>query len=118
MNFEKSFLTMTHKWNELLDLCERNGLISKNMNLESNQDSEMVSCMSGIDFTKTYDTHEVRVEPPSCMSWLGTTIIQDEHIGDLDVMEDLAEHDHIDQKDLGFMIDDDESQETHDEYFG
>ena len=39
------------------------------------------------------------------------------HIGDLDVMEDLAEHDHIDQKDLGFMIDDDESQETDDESF-
>jgi hypothetical protein len=33
-------------------------------------------------------------------------------------MEDVAEHDHIDQKDLGFMIDDDESQETHDESFG
>ena len=63
------------------------------MNLESNQDSEMVSvelpsCMSGIDFSKTYDTHEVRVEPPSCMSWLGTTIIQDEHIGDLDTRND------------------------------
>ena len=97
MNFEKNFLTMTHKWNELLDLCERNGLISKNMNLESNQDSEMVSvelpsCMSGIDFSKTYDTHEVRVEPPKCMSWLGTTIIEDEHIGDLDVMEDIVEN--------------------------
>jgi hypothetical protein len=60
----------------------------------------------------------VSYEPPSCMSWLGTTIIQDEHIGDLDVMEDLAEHDQIDQKDLGFMIDEDESQETHDESFG
>lgn len=33
-------------------------------------------------------------------------------------MEDVAEHDHIDQKDLGFMIDDDESQETDDEPFG
>lgn len=32
-------------------------------------------------------------------------------------MEDEAEHDHIDKKDLGFMIDDDESQETHDESF-
>jgi len=34
------------------------------------------------------------------------------------IEEDLAEHDHIDQKDLGFMIDDDESQETDDESFG
>jgi hypothetical protein len=67
------------------------------MNLESNQDYEMVSvelpsCMSGIDFTKTYDTHEVRVEPPSCMSWLGATIIQDEHLGDIDVMEEIVEN--------------------------
>jgi hypothetical protein len=52
------------------------------------------------------------------MSWLGPTRVQDEHIGDLDVMEDVAEHDHIDQKDLGFMIDDDESQETDDESLG
>ena len=67
--------------------------------------------------SETYAPYEpspriVSYEPPSCMSWLGTTKIHDEHIGDLDVMEDLAEHDHIDQKDLGFMIDDDESQET------
>lgn len=34
------------------------------------------------------------------------------------IEEDLAEHDHIDQKDLGFMIDDDESQETDDESLG
>jgi hypothetical protein len=69
MNFEESFLTMTHKLNELVDSYEQDDLVSKNMNLESNQDSEMVSfelpsCMSGIDFTKTYNTHEVRVEPP------------------------------------------------------
>ena len=67
------------------------------MNLESNQDSEMVSvelpsCMSGIDFSKIYDTHEVRVEPPKCMSWLGTTIIQDEHLSDLDKMDDSVEN--------------------------
>jgi hypothetical protein len=67
-------------------------------------------------FSETYAPYEpspriVLYEPPRCMSWLGTTIIQDEHIGDLDVMEDVAEHDHIDQKDLGFMINDDESQE-------
>ena len=81
MNFEESSLTMTLKYNELVDSYEQDDLVSKNMNLESNQDSEMV-----------------RVEPPKCMSWLGPTIIQDEHIGDIDVMEDLAEHDHIDQK--------------------
>ena len=97
MNFEESFLNMTHKWNELIDLYEQEGIASKNMGLESNQDSEMVSvelpsCMSGIDFSKIYDTHEVRVEPPKCMSWLGTTVIQDEHIGDLDVMEDIVEN--------------------------
>jgi hypothetical protein len=97
MNFEKSFLTITHKFNELVDSYERDDLVSKNMNLESNQDYEMVSvelpsCMSGIDFTKTYDTYEVRVEPPSCMSWLGTTIIQDEHIGDINVMEEIVEN--------------------------
>jgi hypothetical protein len=34
------------------------------------------------------------------------------------IEEDLAEHDHIDQKDLGHMIDDDESQETDDESLG
>ena len=34
------------------------------------------------------------------------------------VEEDLAEHKHIEQKDLGFMINDDESQETDDESFG
>jgi hypothetical protein len=73
--------------------------------------------------SETYAPYEpspriVSYEPPSCMSWLGTTIIQDEHIGDLDVMEDVDEHDHVDKKDLGFMIDDDESQETHDESFG
>jgi hypothetical protein len=53
--------------------------------------------------SETYAPYEpspriVSYEPPSCMSWLGTTIIQDEHIGDLDVMEDVAEHDHIDKK--------------------
>jgi hypothetical protein len=74
MNFEKSFLTITNKFNELVDSYEQTDLVSKNMDLESNQDYEMVSvelpsCMSGIDFTKTYDTYEVRVEPPSCMSW-------------------------------------------------
>jgi hypothetical protein len=68
--------------------------------------------------TSFSETHAPYEPSPSCMSWLGTTIIQDEHIGDLDVMEDLAEHDHIDKKDLGFMIDDDESQETDDESFG
>ena len=62
MNFEKSFLTMTHKFNELVDSYEQDDLVSENMNLESNQDYEMVSvellsCMSGIDFTKTYDIH-------------------------------------------------------------
>ena len=74
-------------------------------------------------YSETYARYEpppriVSYEPPSCMSWLGPTIILDEHIGDLDVMEDLAEHDHIDQKDLGFMINDYESQETDDESFG
>ena len=44
---------MTHKWNELIDLYEQEGIASKNMGLESNQDYEMVSvelpsCMSGI----------------------------------------------------------------------
>ena len=33
------------------------------------------------------------------------------------IKEDLAEHDHIEQKDLGFMINDFESQVTHDESF-
>jgi hypothetical protein len=33
------------------------------------------------------------------------------------IKEDLAEHDHIEQKDLGFMINDFETQGTHDESF-
>jgi hypothetical protein len=35
---------------------------------------------------------KIRVETPRCMSWLGTTLIQDEHIGDLDKMEDRVEN--------------------------
>lgn len=57
-------------------------------------------------------------EITGCTGWFDFTTIQAEHIGDLDVMQDVAEHDHIDQNDLGFMIDDDESQETDDESFG
>ncbi|PWA62706.1 ribonuclease H-like domain-containing protein [Artemisia annua] len=101
MNFEESSLTMTLKYNELVDSYERGDLVSKNMALQSNQDLEIVS-----------------VEPPRCMSWLGPTIIQDEHIGKLDAVGDSTEHDRIDKKDLGFVIDDDESQETHDENIG
>jgi hypothetical protein len=66
--------------------------------------------------TSLFGDEYISVEIPNWLSC--NAIVQAEHIGDLDVMEDLAEHDHIHKKDLGPMIDDDESQETYDESLG
>ena len=66
--------------------------------------------------TSLFGDEYISVEIPKWLSC--NAIVQAEHIGDLDVMEDLAEHDHINQKDQGPMIDDDESQETYDESLG